>query len=194
MKILSILVLSVSVVGLFSTPLYADHTEAHCTAQTGSSVNADFDACLEDIPQTDTEKGAYCTGRTGSDTNADFDACINELGGFSSSNQNTPTQPSEGGETVLDPQRSGTLEPAELADNPIYERLGEILRVLSVGVGIVVTISVVIAGFQYMVSRGEPAKTQAAVNRLVQAGVALFLYVFGTAILNWIVPGGVFFS
>lgn len=102
---------------------------------------------------------------------------------------------SSGDSTIPAPTPStdpiGTTPPPDVTNNPIYVRLKEVLQVLSVGVGIVVTISVVWAGFQYITSRGEPGKTQAAVNRLIQAAIALFLYIFGFAILNWLIPGGI---
>ncbi len=94
------------------------------------------------------------------------------------------------------PPTEDPLPPREVSDlnieeNPIYERLIEIINFLSIGVTIVVAISVAIAGFQYMMSKGDPTATSAAVRRIVQAGTALILYVFGWSILNWLVPGGV---
>jgi len=74
----------------------------------------------------------------------------------------------------------------------ISNRLIDIINFLSAGVGIVVTGSVAFAGIQYITSRGVPAYIQKATNRLWQAGLALFLYIFGWALLNWLVPGGLF--
>lgn len=87
-----------------------------------------------------------------------------------------------------------TAVETEVQNNPIFKRLQEIISFLVVGVGIVVTISIVIAGIQYTTSRGDPNKTAAAVNRITQAGIALFLYVFGSVILNWLIPGGLGFN
>ena len=80
---------------------------------------------------------------------------------------------------------------ANVRDNPIYERLIEIVNFLSVGVVLVIAISVAVSGLQYVTSRGDPNATAKAINRMVQAATALIFYVFGWAILNWLVPGGV---
>lgn len=102
----------------------------------------------------------------------------------------------DNGEAEFGP--TGTLDPSDLNtdeldinDNPITARLIQIINFLSVGVGIVITISVAYAGIQYIMSRGDPNMTQKAIARLFQAGVALVLYIFGWAILNWLIPGGV---
>ncbi len=89
--------------------------------------------------------------------------------------------------------QSVELETGNLAikENPIYERLIEAINFLSVGVTVVIAISIAIAGYQYITSRGDPSRTSAAVNRIVQAGTAMLLYVFGWSILNWMIPGGV---
>ncbi len=121
-----------------------------------------------------------CIEETSSSSGEEFDACMEARAA------NDPTPPA--------PVVGGGLQPNEVSveDNPIYERLNEIVGFLARGVGLVVTISMVYAGFQYIFSRGDPGKTQAAVNRMIQAGIALFLYIFATAILNWLIPGGIF--
>ena len=88
--------------------------------------------------------------------------------------------PAETGETGLG-----------IEENPIYTRLIEIINFLSIGVSVVASMSVVVASFQYMTSRGDPGATSAAVKRLIQAGTAIILYVFGWGILNWLIPGGI---
>lgn len=79
----------------------------------------------------------------------------------------------------------------DVSNNPIMKRLQQIVNFLSIGVGIVITMSVVFAGFQYITSRGDPAKTKAAVERVWNAGIAIFLYVFMYIIISWLIPGGV---
>lgn len=96
------------------------------------------------------------------------------------------------GSLLLD-ENTRTLDTGDTIDetNEIYVELVRIINFLSVGVGIVIAISVAIAGLQYTTSRGEPGKTAAAVNRLSQAGLAAFLFIFGWLIINWLIPGGV---
>lgn len=51
--------------------------------------------------------------------------------------------------------------------------------------------SVMIAGYQYMTARDNPGQVQAAKQRIIWAMVALGLFIFGYALLNFLVPGGV---
>lgn len=75
-------------------------------------------------------------------------------------------------------------------ENKITERLNEIIAFLSVGVGVIITGSVIVAGIQFTFSGGDPQAKAKAIGRLTNAGIAILLYVFGWAFLNWIVPGG----
>ena len=74
--------------------------------------------------------------------------------------------------------------------NPIWDMLGAITRFLSAGVGVVVVLMIVISGIQYVTSGGNPEATQAAKKRLSNAVIALLLFIFMFAILNFLVPGG----
>lgn len=76
--------------------------------------------------------------------------------------------------------------------NPILDMLFALLRFVSVGVGLVVTGSIVWAGIQYSTSRGNPQGTEAALKRVSNAVIALLIYIFAWAILNFLVPGGLF--
>lgn len=67
-----------------------------------------------------------------------------------------------------------------------------IIRFLSAGVGVVVVGSIVWAGIQYATSRGDPAATAKAVGRLQSTGIALLMFIFGYAILNYLIPAGFF--
>ena len=65
------------------------------------------------------------------------------------------------------------------------------IKFLSAIVGIVVVISIIIGGIQYSVSADEPAMVNAAKKRIMNALVALALYVFTFALLQYLIPGGV---
>lgn len=65
-----------------------------------------------------------------------------------------------------------------------------IVNFLSIGVAFVATITVAASGIQYMGARGDPNKTAAAIQRMVQVGIGIAMYVFGWAFLNWLIPGG----
>jgi len=65
-----------------------------------------------------------------------------------------------------------------------------ILRFLSAGVGLVITGSLVFAGIQYSASRGDPQATALAIKRIQANVVALIVFIFAYAILDYIIPSG----
>lgn len=75
--------------------------------------------------------------------------------------------------------------------NPIADMAFAVIRVLSAGVGLVVVGSIVVGGIQYSASRGNPQATAAAVNRIRSSLYALLIYIFGFALLNYIIPGAI---
>ncbi len=77
--------------------------------------------------------------------------------------------------------------------NPILDMTFAFIRFLSVGVGLVLIGSTIVAGIQYTASRGDVAATVKAVERVRNTVIALLLYIFAYALLNWLVPGGVFY-
>lgn len=75
--------------------------------------------------------------------------------------------------------------------NPIADMAFAVIRVLSAGVGLVVVGSIVVGGIQYSASRGDPQATAMAINRIRSSLFALLIYIFGFALLNYIIPGAV---
>lgn len=73
--------------------------------------------------------------------------------------------------------------------NPIADMAFAVIRVLSAGVGLVVVGSIVVGGVQYSASRGDPQATALAINRIRSSLLALLIYIFGFALLNYIIPG-----
>lgn len=76
--------------------------------------------------------------------------------------------------------------------NPIADMVFAIIRLLSDGVGIVVIASVIVGGIQYSVSHGDPQASAAAVGRIRSSVMALFIFIFAYAILNYVIPAGFF--
>lgn len=74
--------------------------------------------------------------------------------------------------------------------NPIADMTFAIIRILSDGVGLVVIASIIVAGIQYAASQGNPQNTANAVNRIKSSVLALIIFIFGYAILNYIIPKG----
>jgi hypothetical protein len=74
--------------------------------------------------------------------------------------------------------------------NPVVDMMFAIIRFLSLGVGIVVVGSIVAAGIQYTSSRGDPQAVKMAQGRITNTVIALIIYIFTYAVLNWILPAG----
>lgn len=77
---------------------------------------------------------------------------------------------------------------------PLPGPVVDIINFLSYGIGIVVVGMIIVGGIQYATSGGVPQKIEAARRRITNALIALVLYIFMFAILQWLVPGGIFSS
>ena len=66
------------------------------------------------------------------------------------------------------------------------------INVLSALVGVVVVGSIIYGGIQYSMAGGDPQKVAGAKKRILNAVVALFFFIFTYAILQYLVPGGIF--
>src|SRR5206468_3901288 len=73
--------------------------------------------------------------------------------------------------------------------NAILDLLFAVIRFLSVGAGLVIIASLVYAGIQYSASAGDPNAHATAVKRIRANVVALLIFVFAYAIVNYLVPG-----
>lgn len=78
------------------------------------------------------------------------------------------------------------------ADNPILAYVGGFINFLIAGVGLIVTIMLGIAGIQYMAAQGNPQQIEAARKKVSNAIIAFVTFIFMYAILQWLVPGGIF--
>jgi len=74
--------------------------------------------------------------------------------------------------------------------DPILDAAFGIIRFLTDGVGLVVIASIVYGGIQYTVSRGDPQATAQAIGRIRASIIALLLFIFGFALLNYLIPAG----
>ena len=63
--------------------------------------------------------------------------------------------------------------------------------VLSAGVVLAVIGSIVIAGIQYTTANGNASAVASAKNRIFISVVVLIMYIFGFALLQWLIPGGI---
>jgi len=76
--------------------------------------------------------------------------------------------------------------------NAIVDITFAVIRFLSNGVGLFVVGSIVLAGIQYTTSKADPAGIEAARNRIQSSLIALLIYIFSYAILNYVIPSGFF--
>lgn len=72
----------------------------------------------------------------------------------------------------------------------ILNYLKAFLKFALAGVGAVIVLMIILAGIQYITAAGDPTNIKAAKDRLMNAIIALFLYIFAFAILSFLVPGG----
>lgn len=68
----------------------------------------------------------------------------------------------------------------------------DITNVLSALVGVVVVLSIVIAGIQYSTAGGNPQTVAKSKKRIINALLALLIYIFMYSFLQWLIPGGLF--
>ncbi len=81
-----------------------------------------------------------------------------------------------------------------VTDNPITRFLITVVNFLSALVGIIVIAVIIIAGIQYTTSGGNPQQAAQAKKRIINAVTALVAFFFLFAILQWLIPGGIFKS
>ena len=74
----------------------------------------------------------------------------------------------------------------------IFNILNIVLNIMTAGVGILATIGFVVAGIQYLTARDNDGQIAKAKMRMLQIVIGLFVFATMWAILNWILPGGVF--
>lgn len=72
--------------------------------------------------------------------------------------------------------------------NAIIDMLKAITRFFSAGVGLVIAASIIIAGIQYMTSAGNPQALAAAKGRIANSLIALLIFFFLFAIIQFLIP------
>jgi hypothetical protein len=66
-----------------------------------------------------------------------------------------------------------------------------VTNVLSAIAAVVIIMMIIIGGIQYSMAGPDPGKVQAAKQKIINAIIALLLFIFGFALLQWLVPGGI---
>lgn len=77
-------------------------------------------------------------------------------------------------------------------ENPIVGYLLGVINFIGVAFGASVLAVVIYAGIEFITARGMPEKIQQAKKRITNAIIALLGFIFMYAILQWLIPGGLF--
>jgi hypothetical protein len=98
--------------------------------------------------------------------------------------------------SILNPQVTPAEDPAltqcagATSCDLVKKYVDPLINVLAAGVGVAVTISIVVGGIQYSSSAGDPNKASAAKRRIMNAIIALLGFFLFYAVLQWLIPGG----
>lgn len=177
-KLLLTLLVAVAAFGFspasVSAATCADGTEIPTSALAGDRA-ADFCTSRGGYTPSPTCPGnTICAGNPGGTTAQSGDTC--------GSNDNND-QGKDPIQTSIDFGCTGS-------GNGIQDLGYAIIRFLSVGVLLVLIASTVYAGIQYTVANADPGKVSQAKMRLFNVSIALMIYIFAFAIINYVVPGG----
>ncbi|MGZ6004948.1 MAG: hypothetical protein ACXWLH_02240 [Candidatus Saccharimonadales bacterium] len=74
----------------------------------------------------------------------------------------------------------------------ILDYLVKAINVLSALVGLVVISVIIVSGIQFSAAGNDPQKVASARGHIVNAILALIVFIFMYAFLQWVVPGGIF--
>lgn len=77
-------------------------------------------------------------------------------------------------------------------DNQIMSVLGQILNWLAIGVSVAVLVGIIYGAVMYASAGSNEAQTKKAIGIIRNAIIALILYFAMWAILQYLIPGGVF--
>lgn len=88
-------------------------------------------------------------------------------------------------------QQGGSAQDC-LGSNPIVKDINLIVDVLAGLVGVVAVVMIVVGGIQYSLARNNPQATAGARTRILNAVIAMIAFMFIWALLQYLVPGGVF--
>ncbi len=93
-----------------------------------------------------------------------------------------------GASEPIDPSASGATSGSTTIDRLIQSAVDLMAAVT----GIVIVLSIIIGGIQYMTARDNSSQVAAAKNRILMSVLSLVLFIFAYTILQWLVPGGIF--
>ncbi len=106
-------------------------------------------------------------------------------------NSNAPTTTS-GIEPIKEDCKPKNGEKLDKDNCGIIKMVITITNILGGIAGLVIISTLIYGGIQYSMAGADPSKIQAAKHKIIAALTALLLLIFGFALLQWLVPGGIF--
>lgn len=80
----------------------------------------------------------------------------------------------------------------DLENSAIWLMLTWIINILTVGVGVLAVGAIVFAGFLYATARDDAGQVKKSIEIIRNTAIGLIAYAFMYAILNFLIPGGIF--
>jgi len=88
--------------------------------------------------------------------------------------------------------KRASAQTASTASEELNGWLQLAINVLSAVAGLAFVISFIFAGYQYMTARDDANQVKSAKERLTTLVLTFVVFAFGYALLQWLVPGGIF--
>lgn len=154
-------------------------TPARCQNISGLNEQS---ACILKVQQ---EIGAKCGALSGPEK----DKCTADINNEGDTTPDPPTYTES--DCDGDNIRAGIKDPKDPNHCGILNYIALFIRALSGIVGVVVVAMIVIGGIQYSATGGDPGAVASAKKRIVNALLALVIYIFSFALLQYLIPGGV---
>lgn len=122
----------------------------------------------------------------------DINTCPYGVAGTSGTGSGSSGSSGSGSSTGAGGSDSARLSSCDDANKCDFVKkfINPVIKFLSAGVGLIVIIMIIVGGIQYSAAGGDAQKVVAARRRVSNALLALIVYIFMFAILNWLIPGG----
>ncbi|MBA3757252.1 hypothetical protein H0X09_00070 [Candidatus Saccharibacteria bacterium] len=121
---------------------------------------------------------------------------IPDPGGGGSGGTTPPPAKTEKSTSIGDPKcdDANTTKKLQecLKENAVVKKLQLLVNFLSIGVGVVVVAMIIFGGIRYIMAGDNPNAVTEAKNHITNALIALLAFIFVSAFLQWLIPGGVF--
>lgn len=138
-------------------------------------------------------KGGNCTHKsTGNGSNVYFDITCSKKAGQAPGGGGGDTDKDKDTSTGCGGVDTAYIECDATGNGAIVNMLMAIINFMAIGVGILAVGGIVWGSLLYTTSNGESAKAQQGITVIVNAVIGLLVFIFMYAIIDVLVPGGLF--